>query len=264
MKNAFTVIIATLAYLIATDIYTPSMPAIGEYFAKDSNSVQKTLTYFLLGAVFSSLLAGYLADLYGKRRVMLIGMVIAVIGGLIAPVANSIDLLIFSRFLQGLGGAVGPAVGFSIIQDTFPEKKAIKIFGIMGMAFAIIPAFAPVLGGFINEFFGWQANFIVILALMVGSLICIWLLLPVDQPRPEDSKKQNLLQTYKTILTNRNFLVYALLVPLLYSGEWCALSFLPFYLQQKLGLSSDLYGVFIGATIVWYAVGSAIGSKIFH
>ena len=257
---------AIISYLVATDIYTPSMPAIAEQFASTSDGVQKTLTFFLAGAVSSCLVAGYLADRFGKTRVSVYGALIAVGGALLCFLAPTLELLIAGRFILGVGGAVAPVVGMSILQERLTEEQAFKIFGFMGAAFSIIPATAPILGGYVDVHLGWQVNFLIIFGMMLVSLIGLYFFLePSGQKKigkVSPSSKISFVQGYKEVLSHKTFLAYALLNPILFAGEWALLSFMPFYAERAFQMDSDAYGLFLGGLIFWYGIGSFLGGRL--
>lgn len=262
MIYALVVALSILSYLLATDIYTPCMPEIARYFNQSSDMVQKTMSYFLFGAVLSCVISGIFADQYGKKRFLLWGMGLAGLGSIMTIFCPSLEWLILGRFLQGLGGAVGPVIGFSVVQELYDEKQQAKIFGLLGVAVSGIPAAAPLLGGVISTYFGWQVIFVIILILFIISAVCIATYLPDSLNKRIHSSGMNIFKSYKEILTSRAFLALALLSGIFNSVEWFYLTFLPFYMQDTIGMSPELYGLIIGILCAWFAVGSFIGSKV--
>jgi MFS transporter, DHA1 family, multidrug resistance protein len=251
-----------LSYLLATDIYTPSMPEIERYFHASSNDVQKTMSYFLLGAVISCAFTGLLADQVGKKKFMLGGMALAGFASVLTIFCPTLEWLILGRFLQGMGGIVGAVIGYSIIQELYDEDKRTKIYGLLGVATAGIPAIAPFMGGVISTYFGWHFLFVIILILFTISFVCIWIVMPSSLNKKSSTSALDIAKSYKNILTSRAFLTLALLSPLFNSVEWFYLTFLPFYMQDQMGLSAELYGLIVGFLIIWFAVGSYAGSKL--
>lgn len=261
MKYAACLTLAILSYLLSTDLYTPSMPDIAQEFAKSSNDVQTTMTVFLMGAFSTCFISGIIADHFGKKRTLLIGLALATVGSLIAIVATSLPMLLFARFLQGISCAAS-VVGFAVVQDLYTGNKVIKILGVMGVMLAGVPALAPALGGYINAYLGWRFNFLFLLLLFMASFIVIWKVLPASLNTRYQLKPREIIISYKTILWNRQFLSYALLSPYFNAGEWFYLTFLPFYFQNQIGFGSELYGLYIGTIIIWFAAGSYIGGQL--
>lgn len=253
---------ALLSYLLSTDIYTPSMPEIERYFNATSDEVQRTMSYFLLGAVLTCAAAGLFADRIGKKKFLMCGLALAACGSIITIFCPTLEWLVFGRLIQGLGGGVAPVICFASIQELYREDQVTKIYGLMGVSAAGIPAVAPLLGGVISTHFGWHLIFVLILFLFVMSFICVWLYLPSSLNKRAPSSGISILGSYKKILSSRTFLAIALLSPLYNSIEWFHLTFLPFYMQDHIGISAEMYGVVIGFLFAWFAVGSYFGSKL--
>jgi DHA1 family bicyclomycin/chloramphenicol resistance-like MFS transporter len=262
MRHAYVIALGILSYLVATDIYTPSMPDIARDFNTTSDEVQKTISYFLLGAVLSCVFSGIFADQFGKKKFLMAGMALAAFGSVLTVFCPTIEWLILGRFLQGLGGAVGPVIGFAAVQELYKEDQAAKIFGLLGMATAGVPAAVPMLGGLISTYFGWSVIFVIIFFLFIFSFVCIWLYLPASLNHPATHSGWEIVKSYREILTSRTFLALALLSPLFNSVEWFYLTFLPFYVRDIIGLSAELYGFYIGVLIAWFAIGSYLGSRL--
>lgn len=272
MKHAFVIILIIMSYLLSTDIYTPSMPEIARYFEASSDEVQKTMSYFLLGSVLACFFAGLLADKYGKKNFLLAGMTLAVFASIFTLICPNVECLILGRFLQGLGSGVAPVIGYAAIQDLYDDEKQTKIFGIVGISISTIPAVAPFMGGLISTAFHWKYNFLVLMLLFITCLVCVYRILPesLNNRYNEEQSKDAInmdsgflaWRSYREILTSRAFLTLALLSPLYNAVEWFYLSFLPFYVQDVIGLSARLYGLIVGILIVWFAVGSSIGTRL--
>lgn len=261
MKHAAVISLSIMSYLLATDIYTPSMPEIERYFDATANDVQKTMSYFLFGAVMACLSSGLFAESFGRKRFLIFGTTLAAIGSLFTIFCPTLELLILGRFLQGLGAGVGPVIGYSALQELYDEKQQTKIYGMLGVALASVPAVAPFLGSLIAVYYGWHLIFIFIFVLFSISLICIWKLLPDSLNITTPSSTLDILKSYRSIVTNRTFMALALLSPLFNAVEWFYLTFLPFYMQDNIGISKEMYGIIVGILIIWFAIGSYFGSK---
>ncbi len=262
MKYAVVICFAILSYYLSTDIYTPSMPDIARDFGETSDEVQRTMSYFLLGAILSTVITGLFADMLGKKKFLLLGMGLAGLASVLTVFSPSLEVLILGRFLQGLGGAVAPVIGYAVIQDLYAEDKVMKIYGMLGVIFAGVPAVAPFFGGIISTYFGWPVIFIVLMILYAVSTLVIWLVLPASLDKRSDHSSLQILSSYKDILSNRTFLVLILPFPLYCLAEMFYLTFLPFYVQDQLNFSAEFYGLAIGILIAWFAAGSYIASKL--
>ena len=233
------------------------MPIIAQVFGVKSDLVQQTVTLFLLGAVVSCVFSGILADWYGRRKFLLFSYGMAVIGSVLCAFTDtSLPQLNIGRFLQGFGGVSSTVVGFTLIHDAFPASRAARLFGVMGIYFAVVPAIAPMVGGYVADHFGWQMNLYILLGLFTASFFAIlW-----GIPDHVKAKREPLrMRDSAVMFRDRPFVSIILMYSLFVSGEWFIIPFCPFYFQDTLGFTSEMYGYFLGVVILWYALGSYIG-----
>ena len=173
------IILSIVACCIEIDISVPSFPDMAHYFNVSGDIIQMTIAYNLLGFGLGALAYGPLSDSYGRRPIMLWGNGILLIGAMGCVIAPSIPFLLATRFLQGIGAAASAVVAFAMIADVYPGKeKSAALLGIMNAVFTGIMAFAPLLGGFINEAISWRGNYGVV------ALICLvsWIFLVFTLP----------------------------------------------------------------------------------
>ena len=146
------------------------------------------ITIFMIGQFSTALFWGIIADQIGRRKTLLLGMLVFLLGSLLSLKADSINLLFISRFLQGAGGVVAPVAGWALIQDLYPKDEGAKILAWVGTLTAILPLFAPVIGGALDMLYGWQSNFVCIAA--YSLVLCTLLVL---LPNPKQSSPNSTL-----------------------------------------------------------------------
>src|SRR3990167_3676394 len=205
---AFVIGFAIMSYLLATDMFTPSMPDIAHYFNAPDDQVQKTISYFLMGAVITCINAGIFADRIGKKKFMTIGLGLALIGSLLTLTATSLEWLIFGRFIQGLGGGAAPVIGFAMVQELYPREQQTKIYAFLGSYIAIIPAIAPFIGGVISTQWGWHLIFPILTVLFLISIIGVWWVLPSSLDQKKSHSAKEILSSYKMILSSRTYMTF--------------------------------------------------------
>ncbi|MCK6451771.1 MAG: multidrug effflux MFS transporter [Alphaproteobacteria bacterium] len=157
---------------LSTNIFIPSMPGLVEYFATDGATVQLTLTVYLLTLGVGQLLYGPLSDRFGRRPVLLAGLVVYVVGTALCLAAPSIGFLVLARVVQAAGGCAGVMVGRAMIRDTYGRDKAASMLGYITMTMAMATAVAPVTGAFLEEWHGWRASFL--LMTVMGMLVAFF------------------------------------------------------------------------------------------
>jgi DHA1 family bicyclomycin/chloramphenicol resistance-like MFS transporter len=261
-----TILLAALVALgpISTDLYLPSLPGLARAFATDVAEVQLTLSVFLAGLAGGQLVYGPLSDRFGRRPALIGGLVIYVAGTLACIFAPSMSVLILGRFLQAAGACAGPVLGRAVVRDVHGREGAARILSYLAAAMALAPAIGPILGGFLEVWFGWQANFAALLVYGVGGLAATLVMLPETntQPDPAATRPLRILTNYGALLRHRSFLGYALCNACAYSGIFSFISGSSFVLVDVVGLPPDQYGFCFAAIVVGYIVGTVVGGRI--
>ncbi|MEQ8355602.1 MAG: multidrug effflux MFS transporter [Kiloniellaceae bacterium] len=249
---------------ISTDLYLPSLPAIGAGFGVSAAEVQLTLSVFLAGFAFSQLVYGPLSDRFGRRPVILGGLALYLAATAACALASDIELLILARFLQAVGACVGPVLGRAVVRDIYGRDRAARMLSYMGMAMALAPAFGPILGGFLEIWFGWRANFVALAAFAAVTLAGALLILPETNQRknPDATRPGRLLGAYVSLLGHRSYLGYVLVVACAYSGIFSFISGSSFVLIGLLGLSPEVYGFCFAAIVVGYMAGAFLSGRL--
>ncbi|MCX7179653.1 MAG: MFS transporter, partial [Proteobacteria bacterium] len=142
------------------DTYLPAFPAMSVSLGASQVEVQQTLTAYLLPFALMIMWHGALSDALGRRRVILVGLAVYVLASLFCVFATRIEYLWLGRALQGLSSGVGMVVSRAIVRDLLDGPAAQRLMARISMMFAIGPALAPIIGGWIHAFFDWHGIFI--------------------------------------------------------------------------------------------------------
>jgi len=161
----------------AMQILLPAVPVIQSTFEVSHGVAQLTLSLSMAAIAIGTLVYGPLSDKYGRRPIMLLGLLITLLGSLLCWLANSIETLIIGRFIQAFGGAVGLVLARAIVRDVYGAEEAARVIATLVMVMVVIPMLSPALGGELMARFGWHSVFpviagasAVIMMLMSGSL----------------------------------------------------------------------------------------------
>lgn len=158
---------------ISTDVYLPSMHSISEYFNASTNAVNLTLSMFFVFYSLGMLFWGPLSDKYGRKPVLLAGMIIYTLASLICVFASSIEQLIIGRIFQGLGGSASVVIVSAIIKDTYNAKERESALATVQSIAVLAPMISPLLGAAIVKIFDdWQVVFIFLFIAGIVSLLC--------------------------------------------------------------------------------------------
>ena len=202
-------LIATIAFSI--DAMLPSLPLIARELTPDNvNAAQLVLAFFILGMGAGTLFAGPLSDTYGRKPVITIGMGLYCIGAVLAAAAQSLEMLLAARLIQGLGAAAPRVVAQALIRDLYAGRKMAQISSFVMMVFILVPSVAPSIGALIASGFGWRGVF----AAFVLFALTTTLWLNIRQPEtltPENTrslKLASLWEAAREVLGNRLVFLY--------------------------------------------------------
>ena len=149
MKLSVLLILGALSAFgpMAIDFYLPSFPALAIAFATDVEHVQLSLASYFVGIAFGQLIYGPLADRYGRRRPLLVGVVLFSLASFGCALVQSLEGLIFMRFVQALGGCAGMVISRAVVRDLCDPLASAKVFSKLMLVMGVAPILAPLGGG---------------------------------------------------------------------------------------------------------------------
>ena len=198
----------------AIDIYTPSLPAISQQLGVSIQSVQWSVSIYVIGLALSMLVYGPVSEAFGRRKPLLFGLVLIIVGSVICAIADSISTLLVGRFVQGCGGGAAAVLWRAIMRDLFSGDELAKYCSYLSPLIVGIMAVAPILGGYFQHYISWRASFIFIL---LYAVVCLCLILYQYKETSQHHHVERLQfkfikKTFIQILSNRIFMGYSLSV----------------------------------------------------
>ncbi|MGF1727462.1 multidrug effflux MFS transporter [Photobacterium nomapromontoriensis] len=240
-------VILVLFSPLAIDIYLPAFPAIADTFAVDTTRVQDTITWFMFSLGLGQLLAGPLADRFGRRPIALGGIVIYGCSAMLAFMAQSLDMLLVARLLQGFGACATSVAAFSAVRDSFGPEKSGRMISYLNGAICFIPALAPLLGTWLTHHFGWRSNFSFMAGFAVVAGLFIVLLFKETRPANTDVSGATIsVSRYLSVLREPTFLFHASLCMLAMSVILAYVTSAPVWLMMELGQDMNQFTVWFG------------------
>jgi DHA1 family bicyclomycin/chloramphenicol resistance-like MFS transporter len=266
-------IIAFLTGLIAsghisTNIYAPSLPSMVEFFGTDAASVQMTISIYMASFAVGQLIYGPLSDRFGRRPVLLGGLTIFVVTTvmiIVAPsIVRSVDLVIVGRGLQALGACSGPVVARAIMRDLYSREETAKVMAYIALAMGLAPAFAPVLGGYLEVWFDWRASFVVVLVFAAAVLLVALKMPETNKHRAVNAAERpiTLITNYGMLMRSRAYWGFVSVGSLVFGGMFAFMVGVPFVVIEVLGYSPSTYGWLSVSGIIGYMAGSGVASRI--
>ncbi|WP_434732289.1 multidrug effflux MFS transporter [Wolbachia endosymbiont of Zygogramma bicolorata] len=261
MLLSFLLILSLIAKFIEIDISVPSFPDMVHYFNVSEGTIQLTIAYNFLGFCIGGLFFGPLSECYGRRRIMIIGNTLLLIGAVGCVFAPSIFLLLISRFVQGIGVSTS-VVMFAIVADSYKGDEAVKFIGIMNSVLTVVMAIAPVLGSFINEIVGWRGNYATVAILCLISWVLLLFLLPETKKDRDAFSLKKIMKDYRKLLSSPRFVTLSLMSSLFSAAYMSFITCGPFLYMKTFGLSSTIYALHQGAIVGCFSLISLFAGKI--
>lgn len=242
---------------LSTDLYLPGLPAIARDLNVSPGAAQFTLAVFMIGVAVGQVAYGPITDKYGRKKPLLFGLAVYILGALVCTLATTINLLIGGRFLQALGASAAAVITPAIARDLWSGKTLADRLSLLFLVVGVAPLLAPSLGGLILIQWDWHGLFWCLVAFGLLVTLAVTLLPETSSPRERAQVRlHDAAGTYATLLRNVPFILYVLTGACL---AGCLLAFITgssFMYIEALGVTPRLFAVlfsltatgFIGAT----------------
>jgi len=259
-KNLLTALILALVALgqFAIDIYLPSFSSMVEQLKTNKSLVQLSLSFFLISYGLSQLIYGPLSDAFGRRKVLFCGMAIFIVGSLGTTFSASIFWVLVTRFIQGAGIGAANVLCRAILRDLYHGLELRRKTPFLGMVWVISPILAPVIGAYLEEYFGWRANFVFLTLLVALVSVLIFFIVPEtkDPAQRHAFHPKVIFKNYYDLIAHRSFMGYILTAMIVFGMFSCFYAVGPFLLQVTIGLSV----IHLGWTLLLISFGYMLGS----
>lgn len=271
MKISYPLLAFVLAALnsigpFSIDTYLPAFPAIQADLQTNALAMQQSLTAYMLPFSVMMLWHGAISDALGRRRVIIFGLGVFVLASIVCVSAQTVEVLLVGRALQGMSAGVGVIVGRAVVRDVLDGPAAQRLMSHVAMVFSLAPAIAPIIGGNLSAWFGWRAIF-VFLALI--ALVQVYLTLRyLPETLPADKRQSmhplDLLKGYTSVLGSPRFVLLALCVSFLFAGFFIYVMSAPVFLMRHLRLGPTQFGWLFVPLVIGMLLGSALAVRLSH
>ncbi len=250
---------------LAIDFYLPSFPTLARQFATDVEHVQLSLAAYFAGLAIGQLLYGPLADRFGRRRPLLVGVSLFALASLACAWAESLEMLVLARFVQALGGCAGMVISRAVVRDLCDPLASAKVFSQLILVMGVAPILAPLAGGWLLAWSGWPAIFYCLLLFAVLCALAIALWLPESRPaHAPPAPLSGALGQYRRLFGERQFLAYALCGGLAMAGMFAYIAGSPFLFIELYGVSPQHYGWLFGCNAAGFIGMAQVNARLIN
>ena len=248
--------------MIASTIYVPALPDIARDLGAPIAAVQLTFVGYLLAFSLGMLVLGPLSDRYGRRRVLLLGIVLGVASSALCALSPSVELLIAARVLQGIGACAGLVVGRATIRDVYAREGAAQVIAGLAFAMTVIQALTPIFGGLLLVSFGWRADFATVAGFAGLALLLAWRFVPETRARTAERPRTSMPAAYRSLIGKRLFLAYACAAMGAHAGFHVFAAGAPAVLIDTFAISPQDYGFYAALPPLGFLVGSFVSNRL--
>ena len=264
--TALAFMLAALAMLgpFSVDTYLPAFPQIERGLHATSIEVQQTLTAYMFAFSIMVLWHGPLSDAFGRRKIILSGLVVFAIASVGCAMAPSVEFLWFFRILQGLSSGAGTVVGRAIVRDMYEGAPATRLMSLTTMIFSIAPAIAPIIGGAIISVADWHTIFVVLFVYTLLLLAYCYRYLPESLPLSQRQPfyPRLVAASLAEIFRSPMFYLRAGVIALNFSGFFLYVASAPVFIVRHLHLGPHQFAWLFIPAVCGMFLGSLIANRL--
>ncbi len=254
-----TIILLAGLSLLSLNMFLPSLPLMADDFGVDYGLISFSISGYLAVTAILQLIVGPLSDRYGRRPLILLGLIIFIFASIGAALANDLHTFLVFRVLQA-GISSGLVLSRAIIRDMVSTKEAVSLLGYVSMAMALALILGPVMGGFLSEALGWRANFWVFAALGSAVFLLCWFDLGEtnNQLSPTFLKQ---FSRYPEVIGSMLFWSHTLCLSFSIGAFYVFISGIPIVAASVFQFSLDQIGMSVGTITIGFFVGSFLSGR---
>ena len=255
-------VLSVLGWL-SINIYLPSLPLLEKTFGRYPADVKLSITLFLAGFALSQFFWGSISERFGRKTPILFGLLVAALGSVLAMCASNVFLFDAGRLIEGTGIGAASVLARALLTDSFNRAKISYAMSYITTSANIMPALAPIVGGFILLWFGWRFIFLFLILYTAGLFILLARKLPETHKHiKKDFTLIKAIEEYFQLFKHREFLGYLLPYVMLSGGMLGFYTATPFIFINALHMSAHHYAFLCITTVVSYIAGVQVGQRL--
>jgi len=248
---------------VSLQIFIPALPAIQSHFDSVPGVTQLVLSLSIFANAVATLLYGPISDRFGRRPVVLAGLITFILGSVLSALSSSISMLIAARVIQSAGAAAGMVLARAIVRDLYEREQAASVIAYLTMAMVVVPMLSPTIGALLIDSFGWHAIFVVMALVGVILSWLVWRhLTETHVGQATGSLVTGFRQNGLQLLRRPAFRAYTLQSAFAISTFFAFLSGAPYFMIDILGHSATDYGLFFIVVATGFMLGNFTTARL--
>lgn len=249
---------------LCIDMYLPALPRIALNLHTSASAVQASLTTCLIGLAIGQVVYGVVSDSLGRRRPLVVGLVLFIIASLCCAIAPNPAFLAGFRFLQGLGGSAGIVVARAMVRDLFEGYKAARVFSLLMLVTGCGPVFAPQIGAELLLLTSWRGVFVSLA--IAGSVLLVVAITRIPETLPHNLRAElgfrSAFKSMRRVATSIAFLQHGASVSLSFGAIFAYIAGASFAIENVYHASAQEFGLLFALNALGLITGSQVNAKI--
>ena len=257
--HILTLVLITGMAALSMSVFLPSLTAMTTYFDTEYAIMQIALSGYLAATAVLQIFVGPVSDRYGRRMLVLWSLGLFVLASVGALFARTVEVFLFFRILQA-AVATSMVLGRAIVRDIVPQDEAASMIGYVTMGMALVPMVGPMIGGGLEQVFGWQATFVFLSVAGLATLVVAYFDLG-ETVKGQGTGFREQVRTYPELLSSPRFWGYVLCAAFGSGAFFALLGGASFVASEIFGLSPLWSGIALGAPAIGYAFGNFLSGR---
>ncbi|MHB1142121.1 MAG: multidrug effflux MFS transporter [Sulfuricaulis sp.] len=264
LRLTFTVALLAMLAPFSIDTYLPSFPDIAQEFAASPLAMQQTLSLYMLAFAVMMLVYGPLSDAFGRKNVVLVSVVAYVVSSIGCALATDMRWLLLMRVGQGLSASGALVVGRAIIRDAFAGAAAQRVMSQVMLIFAVAPAVAPIIGGWLHDAYGWRSVFWFLV--LLGLVVWLWAAFFLPETLPPVGRQSGhpraIAAAYWRALATGRFMVLIAVIALNFGGFFLYIAGSPDVMYRHLHYAANDFGRLFVPLVAGLMLGAFVSGRM--
>lgn len=254
-------VLVTVLGPLAMQMFLPALPAIQKDFATTAGTAQLTLTLAMVAIGVATLVFGPVSDRFGRKPVLIAGIVFYIAGSVVVALADSIPLLLAGRVVQAGGASAGIVLARAMARDVYGFAQSIRVVSYLTMAMVVAPTLSPAIGGLITDSFGWRAIFWIMCVVGALALLGVGLGLTETNPARAPGGWRGLVEGSRRLIVSRRYLGYAFVSSSSFCVFFSFLAAAPYLMAEVLNRPARDYGFWFMPVAGIFIVGTWLSTR---